>query len=199
MGKYTKVIVGLPRILSSDAARQVKVDRVKQELLNNLPRHASAFAQRYASLRAEKEHLKNELKAVELELEAVTQLLTDIYEAEGVQSVKLRSGAVIRQQVEPYAQVRDRDEFRIWCLRNELERSLMLPWPKTNAITKDMLLKGLNPPQGVDVFQKSKFVFQKGDEPEEIINDYGWRELVRAEAEAEMREGKSEEDSEEQE
>ena len=124
-------------------------------------RQAVALAEAYRQCRLVKDALDKATADTELLLEAYTKLLVDQYEVEGVMSLKLVTGESISDQPEPYAQVEDRDAFRQWCLDNGLERSLMLPWQTTNALTKDRLLNGLSEPDGVKAFVKHKMVLRK--------------------------------------
>ena len=159
--KYAKVIDRLPRLLNTEPAYQEKVNAVKVELLKELPRHAIALATHYAALRAAKDAVEEQLSDVNLQLEAISQLLVDQYESEGGTSVKLHDGHTVSVQYEPYAQVVDREPFRLWCVANDLEKALTLPWQTTNAITKERLLAGLAEPDGIKAHARTKIVLRK--------------------------------------
>lgn len=160
-GKYAKVIDALPKFPHTDLEQQERVNLIKAKLTADLPRQAATYAQLFAQLRNEKDALEDELSDLNTKIEAVSQLLVDQYEAEGTHAIKLETGHSVTVQNEPYAQVQDRDTFRTWCIEAGLERSLMLPWQTTNALTKERLLAGLPEPDGVAIYSKPKLVLRK--------------------------------------
>lgn len=160
-GKYASVIDGLPRMLGAPGAEptyQERVEARKRELLDGgLPRQAAALAREYALLREERERLEAEASALNLRLEAVSQLMADQFEAEGTAALTLDGGRRVSVYLEPYAQVTDREAFRRWCMEDpDLVRAMALPWQTTNAMTKAMLLRGDPEPPGVTCFAKTK-------------------------------------------
>jgi len=161
--KYVNVIDKLPRMLATEPAYQEKVEEAKAKLVTelNIELKASVLAREYASLRAERDRIEDELSDVNLNLEAVSQLLIAQYETEGTTSVRLATGQTIRMQIEPYAQVQDREQYRLWCIANGLERSMMLPWQTTNSLVKERLLAGEVEPDGVIATARTKIVLQK--------------------------------------
>lgn len=166
-GKYAAVIDKLPRLLGTEPAYQEKVNVVKAEIVKELatplgPPVGSDFAYRYTELRAQKEEIEEQLSAINLQIEAINQLIVDQFESEGVSSVRLSTGASVSVQYEPSAQVVDKEAFRLWCLAQGLERSMVLPWMTTNAITKERLLAGDPEPEGVKAHAKTKLVLRKG-------------------------------------
>lgn len=124
--------------------------------------HASTFARCYATLRRIENELDEHTKEVRLLLKAYEQLTINQYEVEGTMNLKLDTGASVRVQPEPYAQVIDRDAFHDWCRANGLERSMQLPWMTTNSLTKARLLDGQPEPDGVRAFVNTKVVLMKG-------------------------------------
>lgn len=162
-GKYAKVIDTLPRLLGTDAPYQEKVEAVKEAMRAeaDYKQQGAYLAIKFAITRAEKDVVEENLKEVNLRLEAITQLMAEQYEVEGVTSLRLHTGASVRIQMEPYAVVNEREDFRLWCCSNGYERSLMLPWQTTNAITKERLLEGEPEPHGVKCYSKVKAVFTK--------------------------------------
>src|SRR4249920_5866 len=131
-GKYARFVGVLPdarQVIPED--HQAKISRVKEIILSEVPHQATSYAQLHLYARLRKERLKVLIKEMNLEIEAINQLLIDQYEVEDVTMIKLETGTSIGTQVEPYAQVVNRDLFREWCIANGLERSLMLPWQTT--------------------------------------------------------------------
>lgn len=157
--KYAHLIDNLPRLLGAEPAYQVKVDAVKQALRDdiNFVMHAAFLAKEYVNVRMEKENVEDELSEINLRLEAVSQLMAEQFEVEGVSSLKTDSGRTISVYAEPYPQVHDKELYRQWCLSKGFERDMHL-WPsKTAALTKEMLLAGEPEPPGVTCYAKTKF------------------------------------------
>jgi hypothetical protein len=124
----------------------------------------------YAAYRYEKARLDALLKNVQLHITALEQMLDDSQErgASGWgdygasdATVKLLTGESINVQHEPYAQVTDRDEVRLWAVASGLERSLALPWQTLNTHMKELLMLGEPLPKGVTVWSRTKISFRK--------------------------------------
>lgn len=160
--KYAKVIDSLPRLAGEEPAYQDKVNAVKLAVLAEMPRHASAFAKRYAEIRREKNALEDQVSELNLQLTAVEQLMVDQYEVEGTTSLKLDTGESVAVQIEPYASVQDKDKFRQWCIAEGLENLMSIPWSTTNSLVKQRLLDGQPEPPGVTAYARSKIVLRKG-------------------------------------
>jgi hypothetical protein len=183
MGKYDKVLPGLPKPPVSDAPYQQRVQEYKDKVED---KSATALGLAYARLRSgasrwlaedEAERLIHNLgydglKALEslvnLRIAAYEQLLAesqdegaDGWGTYGVKpnALRLASGDTIRVQREPYGKVMDKEKFRQWCVANGYERQLQL-WPSTmNALVKERLLAGEEPPEGCEAFGVDKVVF----------------------------------------
>lgn len=162
--KYAAVLPGLPR-LGPETTYQQRVDILKAEMINTNP---LKLVEQYIAVRRELDTLDATFKWLNLQLEALTQLLVasqdqgdDCWGQYGVgdNAVRLPSGDTVRVKSEPYGRVADKEAFRQWCIANGYERQLQL-WPQTmNAITKERLLDGQNPPEGVEVYRKDSLVF----------------------------------------
>lgn len=163
MGKYSKVIDRLPRMAGEEPSYQEKVNAIRSEIVSepDFQLHASTLAKRYVDIRLEKNELEEAMYEVNLRLTAVEQLLVDQYEAEGTTSLKLDSGDNVSVQMEPYAQVVDKEAFRLWCLEEGLANLMTIPWASTNSMTKTRLLEGEPEPPGVKAYARSKIVFKR--------------------------------------
>lgn len=162
--KYKEVVKTLPRLPVADAAFQEKVGARKRELIDQDPlkmRSAASLATEYRRLRDAKDEVEQIESRINLELEAVGQLLIEQYEADDTSSISLATGGSVSTQLEPYAQIVDRDEARVWAVKNGLERSLALPWQTSNAIVKERLLKGEEPPPGIKAYVRTKIVLRR--------------------------------------
>lgn len=123
----------------------------------------SELARVYRDLRNIKDMIEGHESNINLLIESHAQLMAEQFEVEGVSSLTLNDGigGNVRVQYEPAAKVVDRDAFREWCIKQGLERQLMLPWQTTNKLTKDALLAGEPEPDGVTAESRAKFVFTK--------------------------------------
>ena len=152
-GKYDSLLAGLPRILNTEPAFQVKVNAVKTAILDACKSAAaSEYAAEYADIRADLDDLHAEESELNVRLEAIEQLLVTQCEAEDIDAVRIAStGAPVRTKPTIYPQVVDKEKFRLWCVANGLEHSLQL-WPSSmQALTKERLLAGEPEPDGVEV------------------------------------------------
>lgn len=168
-GKYAEIVKTLPR-LPEDADYQQKVNAVKELLLQGeleMPDgmgypSSGMIAHAYREARDKKDDLEDELKATQLKLTALEQLLDDRYENDGIKSCVLDDGSTVGIQLEPHASVVDRNANRAWAVANGYESQLSLPWQTINAITKQHRLDGQPDPDGVSVFSKTKVVLRRG-------------------------------------
>lgn len=162
MGKYDRIINSLPRLLGTEPAYQIRVQAVKDEMLKELPNHASAFARSYAEIRAEKDEADDVLSEINLRLEAVSQLMAEAFEVEGTTKLTLDTGQTVSTYYEPAGRVVDKEAFRLWCIENGLERSLQL-WPSTMvSLLKERLLAGEDAPAGVEAHARRAIRLSKG-------------------------------------
>lgn len=120
--------------------------------------HPSAirYAKLYAAARQLADVVETLDKEVGLLVEAAQWVMADQMEAEGASGLRLDDGQPITTYPEPYAQVEDREKFRLWCIEQGLERQMALPWNTTNALVKRMLKEGEEEPPGVKAFMVTK-------------------------------------------
>lgn len=180
-GKYARIIDTLPRLAGEEPDFQEKVNAVKLAVLEDTPRHASALAKHYIQVRRGdpdalpltpderddliarlgKEGLEDLVSECNVRLCAAEQLLADQYEVEGVPSLKLEGLGSVGVQLEPYAQVQDKEAYQQWCIAQGLLPLMTVPWATTNSMTKERLLAGEAEPPGVKCYVKTKFVLRK--------------------------------------
>jgi hypothetical protein len=127
-------------------------------------RYAATLAAGYAKVRATQDVLKEMDSILTIIEEAYQSAGIEQFEVEGATSSLVIPEGTVRHAVEPYAQVEDREAYRLWCIANGYERSLALAWQTTNSVTKERLTAGLPVPDGVKAFQKHKFVFTPNKE-----------------------------------
>ena len=159
MGKYDKVIVGLPKEIRHEGSFREKVDAFKKQFDAET---SATLAEAYGQLRDEKADLEVKEKELNVRIAGVEEMLWNAFEDEGVTSLTLRSGHKVRIQPEPIASVKDKDALRKWVVDNGLERLMSLSWQTTTAIAKERLLNGDGPPDGVELKVRTRTVFSKG-------------------------------------
>jgi len=158
MGKYDRVMDTLARLPREQTDYQSRIDLKKAEIEEKT---AAALARRYTMLRASKEQIEESLSPINLELEALVQLMEDSYEAEGLRKLDMADGGSVALQPEPYASIADKEAYRQWCVSEGMEHAMHL-WPSaTQSLVKERLLAGHDAPPGVEVFFKNKAVWRK--------------------------------------
>ena len=120
-GKYEDCIDRLAP-LAPEPTYQAKVDEAKQKFAGL---GATQLVDEYVMLRKDKEQLEAEVKAFNLRIEAVTQLLVlsqdkgeEAWGRYGVKpnALRMENGDTVRIKSEPYGQVKDKEAFRLWCI-----------------------------------------------------------------------------------
>lgn len=154
MGKYEHL--DLEKIPQS---RNEKVLEAKNAI-GKLP--PGKLCEKYRLFRIAKDAIAEDLSDINLQIEAISELLREAYEAAGIRSLKLVSGGSIGIHPEPKAQVIEKETYRLWCLKQGLESQLALVWATTNSITKNLLLAGQPEPDGVKAYMLYKISYRRG-------------------------------------
>lgn len=164
-GKYKGLI--LPRMLGVKPTLldKVKVLRREIEADPEFKRHATVLAAAYADLRREADAKAEELAEIKVRLATVMMMMTDQFEVEGdITSMTVTHGDRINTYYEPHLIVDDKENFRLWCLKQGFEHDMVLPWGKANKLLKDMKLAGEPNPPGGQCYARPKVVFTRGKE-----------------------------------
>lgn len=151
-GKYAGLSLPYTNELSDKPDYQAKVAAIKAAFLAdpNFKLQATALARAYVQLRREKDDLNDELYVLNMRLAAVSQMMTDQFEAEDVDVIRV-DGRPVAVNLEPSVKVTNKAEFRDWCLEDPDLASQMMLWPTTTEkLIRDMLLAGKNPPPGTE-------------------------------------------------
>jgi hypothetical protein len=166
-GKYDAVLQGKPLIpLESNPTRQMEIDQLKEKV-KELP--AIDLAMQYAVVRARRDLLRLQESVLQLELDALTQLLI---ESEDVKNdpawgaygandnaIRLPNGSTLRINREPASTVVDPEKFRLWCIANGYERKLQLHAGTRESIVAERMLAAEPAPDGLEVGTWSKLTF----------------------------------------
>lgn len=159
-GKYTDVVKTLDKLPPADQNYQSRVDEQKRVILEDGPKGASFLALHIAQLRRQKDELDEQEKALNLLLEAYTQLAIEQFECEAITSVTLEDGSVIRIEAAPTGRVIDKALLRAWAMKNGMENDLTLHPSKVDGLVKQLLLDGEKIPDGTEAFVRhtAKFI-----------------------------------------
>lgn len=144
MGKYDKVIGKLPKAGPEGEPKfREKVEQRKRELIEAAGvLKPAAVAQQYTRARAEKDEIAERASAVEVDVQALDELMHTIFEEEGLSSLKLADGSSVTVGREPNASVVDKAALVKWAKANGYEAMLSMAWQSVNAIAKSFLEEG---------------------------------------------------------
>lgn len=117
--------------------------------------YASEFARVYTELRILHDDIKDWLSSTQLLLDAYQDLMLKQFEVEGISSLRMADGGSVSTYSEPFAQVKDREAFRRWCLEHGFQLDMHLHPSKIQSILKEMLLAGETEPPGIEVYAKA--------------------------------------------
>lgn len=158
MGKYSK-LRGVVPTFEEDVSYQAKVNDAKQLLLSaenleaaNVNRLAALFAARKAMKDAHEETISE----LNVEIEALSQLLCDALEDQSIQKVELASGAVLFLQDTPYPKVVDKEALLEWIKKNKMSSLLGINHQTLKGLTNELLVSGKPAPVGVEVYLKTQ-------------------------------------------
>ena len=162
MGRWSELKKTLPPA-PADVAYQARVDAVKAALIE---KPLMELASTYDQVRAEKEIAEKAIGEMNVQLEALTQLLVERLEDLGLTSIKLETGGSFLVTDTPHASVKDKQRCREWFEAHD-QRELLNPHPSTlNALIKSRLEAGEDPDavaaeMGVSIFMKTGLTRRK--------------------------------------
>lgn len=158
MGKYSK-LRGVVPAFEEDSSYQARVNDAKQLLLSaenleaaNVNRLAALFAARKAMKDAHEETISE----LNVEIEALSQLLCDALEDQSIQKVELASGAILFLQDTPYPKVVDREAVLEWIKKEKMQGLLTIHYQTLKAMTSERLVAGKPCIPGTEVYLKTQ-------------------------------------------
>jgi len=155
-GKWTAMMREMrldPMPIEGGEKYQVRINKAKTEFAGQT---STALAATFRRLRDERDALEETRSALDCRIKATEQLITDAYDAEGIEKVDLTGGVSVATEVEPYASTEDPEAVRAWAIERGLGGKMSLPWQTLNSEVKEMLLNGEAPPPGVKLFVRTK-------------------------------------------
>lgn len=161
--KYEDFVGNLPKMLYGDSvegAQREKINAVKDQF-RQVPDFSGDhgmlnIAQTYADMRVAKDEMKKALSELEVRLVAIIELMVEKFESNEHRRIYLDGGRLVSTYREPYAKIVDKETHRLWCIKQGLERSMVLPWGSTNSLMKKMLIAGDPTPDGVEIWAQPK-------------------------------------------
>lgn len=151
MKKYDKLKGKLPAF-QLETSFQQKVDEAKSQYqFLEAPELARMFKQE----KLNKKNLEEKVSLVNVEIEALSQLLVQNFEENGLQKITLEDGKTCYMQIEPYSSVSDQSILLAEIKKQKMQALLTLAWGTINAINKERLLAGKPPLPGTKVFLKT--------------------------------------------
>jgi len=142
--------------------RQDERDKLKNGFLqfnqNQLIRHIGF-------LKNEKKSIEEDLKDINLQLEAITDASHELFEEWKIETIRTADGYLSTGH-DIYCSVTNRDEAISWLRENDLEGILKMDfsWQTMNAAIKERTQNGLNLPEeenGIKIYLKPKITFRK--------------------------------------
>jgi hypothetical protein len=165
-GELLKDTTKYPVHLGTDGAYQDKVNAEKDRLRKERPlifTDTEAVGKAYIASRAKHEAAEAAVYAAGVLLEAVTQIMHELFESKGITNKTIAGESKdadygISTYKEPYANVKDPSAVIEWYRKNNLENKIItvVPWASVNAEVKQRLLGGDPEPDGVEIFTKRR-------------------------------------------
>lgn len=87
---------------------------------------------------------------------ALTQIMEQQFENEGVKGIRLDSGRLVSVTPEPYAKVVDPAAYQKWLIDNGYGPKLGVHWGVTNSIAKERAVLGEPEPDGIELKRRMK-------------------------------------------
>lgn len=147
MGKYTALKKTLPALppeikFEDGAAYQEKVDRLKAELLSKT---REELAEAYKACCVVEEEIKKDTSELNVQFEALNQLLVEQMNASGLTSFKLASGGSFSLRDKPRTTVEDKQACREWFEQRGLKEMLNVHPSSLSAMVNGILENPLEP------------------------------------------------------
>lgn len=125
--------------------------------------NVAALAALYATGKAAKDALEDQVSGINIRLEALSQMIVEALEGESVQKVELSSGATVYLQDTPYPGIEDEDKFYAWLHREKMDALLSLNHQTLKGIVSERLQAGKALPPGTKCFLKTQARIRNGN------------------------------------
>lgn len=160
MAKWSKLQGSIPRFRDTD--NRDKIDRCKADLDS---RKDPEIAQIYNAINGEKKALEERVKEINVLVTAITEILVDRWNSEGVSSKDFEGLGKLSLSVEPYCQFLDVQKLKPFLEKNGMSHLVqeMIQWQSGNSFIKSLLEEGKEVPSEsiVRIFLKDKIRLYK--------------------------------------
>lgn len=150
-GKYRHLRGKLPAF-ENPPAWEEKVSEAKQ---NYLKLDTTELGREFANFKVQKSNLEANIKSINTELEALSQLLVERLETGDLEAIELANGIKVGIRDEPYTSIDDQKKFYAWIKKTRQTNLLKINFQTLNAMVKDMIISGKKNPPGTKVFMKT--------------------------------------------
>lgn len=167
MGKYDALKGKLPMFQQEPSfQRKVEEMRNRYQAQHGDLLTSSELARIFNSVRQIKKKLEEEISTVNIELEVLSQLLVENFEASGLSKIQLTTGETCYTQTEPYSSVSDQQALLAFIKKQKMQNLLTLQWQTMNSLNKERLTAGKSPLPGTEVFLKTAVRLRGGKQEE---------------------------------
>lgn len=143
---------------------QDKIDRAKLDLREDGLTDKVKLAVRFDELKKEEDRLNDELRVNAILQQAITQMVVDILDEEGITKFTLPDGRTFYQEQKVYASVQNREEFYTWLRANGLGDVFTVNYQTAASIVKERLETGQDVPPGTAAFLQTALRRRKAKE-----------------------------------
>lgn len=160
--KWAKIKDKFPKLGASDD--QGFIEKVAEARMTHGALTLKELMAKYAEIRAQKDELEDQISCLNVDIEALNQLLLEQLEAAGLTSMKAEDGKNFFMNVEPTVKVIDRGLLEAHIEAHpELEYLYGIMWQSLNSLVKEKLEKGEDDsiPPGTEVYIKTNIRMRK--------------------------------------
>lgn len=161
MGKWRGIETKLPAF-EQNPTYQAKVDAAKEHYRkNNLD--LRQMAESMASCQGYKEAQEDAISLVNIEIEALSQMLVDEMRAQGLEKLGLANGSTLSVEIQPYSSTENKEQMMNYFRRHKQLRQVMtVNWQTINAMNKDRLTEGKPAIPGTKTWAKISAKLRRG-------------------------------------
>lgn len=143
MGKHDALVARLPKAGPEGEPKfRERVEAYKRGLTSEGPMKPAQIAAQYADARQRKDALAAQESTINVEIQALEELLHTTFEEEGLASLRLADGSSVSVSREPNAAILDKARLLAWAKANGYEGMLTMAWQSVNALAKEILSEG---------------------------------------------------------
>jgi len=150
-GKYRHLRGKLP-VFENPPAWQEKIGQAKT---NYLKLNTTELGREFASFKVQKNVAEANIKEMNTQMEALSQLIVERLETGDLESIELANGIKVGIRDEPYTSIDDQKKFYDWIKKTKQTGLLKINFQTLNAMTKEMIITGKKNPPGTKVFMKT--------------------------------------------